>query len=328
MKKFTFIDNNKTIKDYLYSELMVLALFNPDFYNFLDDEKNRYIMNDKVFENDFIYNIRNYNVIYNDVTPIFPISIEKDWEILKTIRTLASKCQFNFSTIELSKGKLKLDDILIWDGNEFNLPVIEINMDSLIKEFIVLLKSYLLPKYENTIIDFLDMIKEMNIEITYDSIKNIKTKGLGFRFDELPKLYYNNLFDYILDIWQYAPGIRDYQLFLDIWDDRKKTLLKQIILPCLNGIDEEFFKNIVVEYFSLNNKDFYSFTDDLNIIHLPNKKDFLDKLEPIKKKIKSNKNGDIILCFESGDLELKLYFSLENLELNRILKINDKPGNN
>lgn len=331
MKNFS--DINKILKkeDYIYSELTALAYFNTEFFSFLNDEKFKYTLQDNVFNNSLFYELQKWNIILKK--DIIKVCVEKDWQWLKDCFEVSlnlkkiikdsSEIIIKDKLLIFKQGEQKeiifrdkiLSDMITKNDLEKSLHV-EImtlysnNIDSLIVLFINHIKNYLKPEFLIGINYFLDVFREKYIQLNWNNYKNFKVSGLGFRKDELPKLCYNNLGDYCKDLIFYKEAFREYDLMLKHWKDIKNnTLNKEYLLPIFkNKFSLDDFIYILSKYFSLSVDDYYKLGLDNEVIHLPSKKEFKNKIKENELKIsyKTNEIKDLVICSDWGNIQMRI----------------------
>lgn len=313
MKKFTNLERNLCLEDFIYSEIMALMIMNPPFFDFLNQEKNKYVMNDMVFQNSFLFEVRKHNIkVSPDFKPIFPFSIEKNWDYL--LKTFEISKNFNANTIEINNQKMIIDNDIFRNKyisdtitnldiqNVLNLQ--NVNTDNYILDYINIINEYIKPQYQTILNYFIIIFKESNQTINYNNFMNFKVQGLGYRCEELPKLYYNSFADFCKDILLIENCFRDYQLMIDKINDTKLSFLKTLI-PNINNNN---FINFYIKYLSLDNQEYFSYIGN-NVQKMPSKNDIKIELKPVI--IKYNKNKDIIVYMN----DLKFVISIDNCEL-------------
>lgn len=330
MDVFSNLHKEKTREDFLYSELLALSYFDIEFLKFVTEERNRYLMNDKVFENQFVYEMRNHNIVIEQGTEtIFPICIEKDWDYIKDVYESSLAIRKEIPACELivvkndnclmfdSKivaGKSKQDMITISDLEMVigttKEELYKNDFDTLVAEIINLLQQYLKPEFLGHLNYFLDIYSESGLDMSYTNYKNFKAQGLGTRVDELPKLCYNNLADFCNDVISYEPAFRDYSLMLNIWEQSKhETFNIGILIPLIKGTDKkEGFKNLVSKIYGLRDVDYYRLDSKNNVVFLPSKEEY--QCNDLTEKYKTDNKKDFYLCLYCGNIEIRILVSL------------------
>lgn len=321
MNTFSNINKEKTKDDFLYSELLALSYFDNNFLNFVLEDRNKYLLNDSVFYNQFLFEIRKYNIII-EKDSVFPINIERDWEYLKdvyycsiNIKKQIPECNTiiikddNYLLFDdiIVGGKSKIDAITLYDLENV-LGVSKMDMydfDNMIIDLINLFKQYMKPEFLLHLNYFLDIHKESGIGLSYEQYKNYKVNGLGRRVDVLSKLYYNNIADYCNDVIDYEPAFRDYNLMLSVWNDIKHTKFNKPLLAKIKGTDKkEGFKNLVCKIYGLRDDSFYRFDSKNNVVLLPSKLEY--NCDEIIEKYKIDSNKDFYLSLSCGNIEIKI----------------------
>ena len=330
MKIFSNLHQEKTREDFLYSELLALSYCDVEFLKFVTEERNRYLMNDKVFENQFVYEFRNHNIaIEGEKTPLFPICIEKDWDFLKdvyessiAIKNVIPACEqiivkgdncIMFDSVVIA-GKSKQDMITISDlENALGTTKEEIyqtDFDTLVAEALTLLQQYLKPEFLGHLNYFLDIFQESGLEMSYTNYKNFKVQGLGTTVDELPKLCYSNLADFCNDVINYEPAFRDYTLMCDVWEQFKHESFNiGILVPLIKGKDKtEGFTNLVSKLYGLKDMEFYRFDSKNKAVFLPSKSEY--SCEGLTERYKTDNKKDFYLCLYCDNIEIRILVSL------------------
>lgn len=332
MINFSNLENIKNYlkEDFVYSEITALVYFNPSFFDFLKDEKWKYLTNNNVFNNSINFEFQRWNIIINNRN-IVNIIVEKDWDFLK-------KC---FDTGILLRERIAVSDNIIVDHKSLTFNINNESIifrdkniedwitstdlekllgksveslyskliDSLISIFISHIKNYLKPDYLLGLDYFLDIFFEKRMEINWINYSEFKLNNLGFRKDDMPKLYYNNLLDYCNDLFYIKNAFRDYELMMDTWKSIKNnTLNKDYLLNIFKqSIVKEEYKEILAKYYSLSDKDYYKLSNNDSLIHLPTKLEFMIKFDgDVDIKFKSNDDKDMVICFSWGNIEMRI----------------------
>lgn len=336
MKQFSNISQVKNRESFIYSELLALAICDISFFNFLNEERNRYIMNDKVFENQFIYEFRKYNIeIENGVNVLFPICIENDWNFLKDVYNSAINIKKeipSYNIIIVKKdNSLLIDDKLISGMSKSDMITITdlenvigvtqkelyVNFDIIVNEFIIIMKQYMKPEYLNYLNYFLDIYSESNLNLSYENYKTFTIKGLGIKIDSLPKLCYNNLADFCKDVIGYEPAFRDYNLMIDVWKQFKhQTFNIETIVPTIKETDKrEGFINMVNKLYGLKEESYYRIDSKNNLVHLPSKSEYTCGIIEEKYKVDSEKNFYISLICDNIEIRVCISIGLAPYEI-------------
>jgi hypothetical protein len=330
MKQFSKINNKLNKEDFIYSEITALCFMNPTFFDFLNDERWKYLTQDSVFNNSLHYELKKWNIELLDKEEIC-VCIEEHWDFLKASYKIALELKSRFSEIDkilvapkvlnfkkgdetiIFRDKIQVDMITQLDlENVLDCKISTLytkNVDSLVNLYIEHLKSYLKPSYLEGLLYFLDIFYEKSMDINYYNYKNYKIDGLGYRNEFMPKLYYNNLSEYCKDLLFIKDAFRDYNLMFDSWKNIKNnTLNKEYLLPIFkNKIKEDSFLFLIEKYYSLANKDYYKADKNDSLIHLPSKEDFRNSFNgDFLVSYKTNDDKDLIICVVWGNIELRI----------------------
>ena len=330
MEAFSNLHKKKTREDFLYSELLALSYCDIEFLKFVTEERNRYLMNDKVFENQFIYELRKHNIAIEDGTEtIFPICIENDWDYIKDVYESSLAIRKEIPMCELITVKndncLMFDSVIIAGKSKQDMITIsdlemvlgtkkeelyQNDFDTLVAEIITLLQQYLKPEFLEHLEYFLDIYSESGLDMSYTNYKNFKAQGLGERVDELPKLCYNNLADFCNDVINYEPAFRDYSLMLDMWEQTKHDIFNiGILIPLVKGKDKkEGFKNLVSKIYGLRECDYYRLDSKNNLVFLPSKTEY--NCDTLTEKYKVDSKKDFYLCLYCDNIEIRILVSI------------------
>lgn len=356
MKQFSKLNNKLNVEDFIYSEITALAYMNSEFFDFLLDERWRYLTQDSVLNNSILFEIEKWNIELLD-KKLTIICIEEHWEFLiesykialqlKKVFPVCTKIVvtnkiLNFyigDEVIIFRDKILVDMITQLDlekclGTEI-AKLYNKNIDSLISIFISHLKNYLKPLYLQGLNYFLDIFYEKNMELNWYNFKNYTIDGLGLRQDDLPKLYYNNLADYCKDLIEYEPAFREYSLVIQAWAEIKNnTLNKEYLLPIFkNKIKEDSFIYLTSKYYSLANKDYYKIDKTGKLIHLPSKEEFKNSFDgDYSIKYKTNDIKDLVICITWGEIEMRIkigfgfspyefYYAIDIVENKRYKKL-------
>ncbi len=359
MKQFSDLNKTKLDKeDFIYSEITALAYINPQFFDFLQDERWKYLTNDSVLNNAITFEIQKHNIELLD-KELTIICLEKYWDYLQASYKVALQLKSRFpdcnkilvsnnkvmnfiigDTTVIFRDKILIDMITQLDLEKcLGVETVKLynqNIDSLITLYINHIKSYLKPQYLEGLKYFLDIFYEKNMELNWYNFKNFKSENLGFRQEAMPKLYYNNLSDYCKDLIKFEPAFRDYSLMLDAWKEIKNnTLNKEYLLPLFKDkIKEDSFLFLIGKYYSLAHKDYYKVDKDDNLIHLPSKEEFRNTFSgDYLVSYKSNDDKELVICITWGKIEMRIKisfglspyefsFSIDVVENNRLKKLN------
>jgi hypothetical protein len=356
MKQFSKINTKLTREDIIYSEITALCYMNPMFFDFLNDDRWKYLTHDSVFNNSLHYELQKWNIELLDKELLY-ICIEEHWDFLKSSYKIALELKSKFpestkilvapnilnfvigdNTI-IFRDKIQIDMITQIDLEKvLEIEAIKLynkNVDSLINIYVNHLKSYLKPSYLDGLNYFLDIFYEKQMELNHFNFKNYKIDGLGYRHDSMPRLYYNNLAEYCKDLIEFSEAFREYSLMLDSWKHIKNNNLNiKYLLPIFkNKIKEDDFLFLLGKYYSLANKDYYKVDTYDNLIHLPSKEEFRNSFSgDYLVTYKTNDSKDLIICVAWGNIELRIkigfglspyefYYAIDVVENNRIKKL-------
>lgn len=355
MKQFTKLNSKSSKEDFIYSELTALAYMNPTFFDFLKDERWRYLTQDSVLNNSILFELKKWNIEILD-KELINVCVEKDWDYLQSLYKVALQLKSRFpdcnkiivapnilniiigeNTI-VFRDKIQTDMITQLDLEKVlgvdTIKLYNKNIDSLIVLYISHLKNYLKPAYLEGLNYFLDIFYEKSLDVNWYNFKNFKVDGLGYRKDDMPKLYYNNLAEYCKDLIIFEPAFRDYSLMLAAWKEIKNnTLNKDYLLPIFKDkIKEDMFLFLVGKYYSLANKDYYKVDKHDILIHLPSKEEFRNTFSgDYLVSHKTNEIKDLIICITWGNIEvrIKIGFGLSPFEFFYALDVieNNRPKN-
>lgn len=293
MKKFSNLSNNNRL---YFSEIAAHMVANPMFYDFLNYEKNRYTITTE-FENMFIYDIRNYNIKI-DKTPIFPIDIENEWDMLKD----------TFSVMNILREKITYNEIVVREDYimfdttiykkfdsviEYDILNIHenINIISKLDIFINIIKQYIKPEY----IEYLNTLKTNN------------HSSIGIRIETLPLLYYNNIIDYIKDVVSYKDAFRDYDLFKEIWYNTLHSVFNNNIINLLKQKDKTTLFEECMNIMNVGKINFYTINNGLKYYE---RFDIETQIPNIIIKIDSIKNLYIYMISDNFTFKIKIDYLL------------------
>lgn len=333
----------------LYSAMTGLAILKPTFFDFLNENSNRYSYIDRNFWQSFILELKTnkrLKVSADHIKDLKPISVDKNWLELKRCVKAANIIRnkyFNINRINVTNDDLiivtdtdrirfkeqdyKIEQIDIEKLLGFNLSDVYIHKsyDNLIKEFVSLLKQYLKPVFSNVLQVMLDAMFEKGIEINNDTFLNFKLKGLGVKLEELPKLYYNNLYNFSKDVIIHKEAFREYDLVLDIWKEKKKNALYSDIIKSLINDKKNIkkrkrnYKKFISKHFSVSDDSYFTFDKELNINNIVSKEEFKSKKTKIlSENIFINENNLLVLHIDTNTNSVKIIFDNEYLSPSKI----------
>lgn len=334
MKQFSKIEKILKKEDFIYSEITALVYYNPTFFEFLKDERYKYIMNDSVINNSLMFEFSKHNISF--ISKIVEINIERDWLYLqdcyemgirlKSVIPFADRISVKDDGLEfysddkiiIFRDKKISDAITLVDFEKiFNLETNNLyntNINSFIGLYINHLKNYLKPLYLNGLNYFLNIFYEKYLDLNWTNFKNFKVDGLGYRNDDMPRLYYNCLADFCKDVIDIRNAFRDYELMLSAWKDIKNnTLNKEYLLPIIKDkITKDEFIFILSKYYSLDNNSYFRESNG-ELLHLPSIEDFKKSFkDDYIISYKTNDIKDLIVCisYSNIDLRIKIGFGL------------------
>lgn len=334
MKQLSNIEQKYNLEDFLYSEITALVYFNPLFFDFLKDEKYKYLMNNSVFNNELLFEYPKHNITFKSK---IEVNIEEHWNFLQKCYDIGTRLK---SVIVSTNNIVVYDDYLVFVSDENHIvfrdknkedmitlndfetlfktdinSLYNKNIDSYCFIFINHLKNYLKPQYLYTLNYFLEIFYDKNLEINWNNYKNFKVDGLGIRNDSMEGLYYNNLANFCKDVIVMEDAFRDYNLMISAWKEIKNnTLNKEYLLSIIKDkITEEDFIFLITKFYSLGNEPYYRYEKG-ELLFLPSKNDFIKNyLSDYKISYKTNNNKDIIICIDFSKIELRLKFSIGDL---------------
>jgi hypothetical protein len=354
IKRFVqYIKDERSTNRLLYSLITALAVDKPDMFDFLNDNKNRYLLQDRSFWQSVVFSLKDSKSVKcskDCLLCIKGISVENDWLYLKQCVKAAEtikKTFYNIQEIEVEHDQLIIktatDSYVLRDKDiEHNIQDHDIekllgfnlydvynngNWKTLVTEFIQLLKDELKPDYLDCLKFFTDKLFEDEVELDWDVYCEYRVKGLGVKCESLPKLYYNSLYNFCVDVVNYEDAFRDYKFFIDKWLNTKdKILNRQILIPLIkqNKEKRKSFKNIIQKKFSLSNDEYCRFDNKLNINKIPSKTSIkYGKTKILGEKIWINSKKSLILELKSDIISIKIFMCLCELSLSR-LEIKDR----
>jgi hypothetical protein len=325
-----------------YSVITALAVFKPEFFEFLNSMKNRYFLTDNSFWQGLILEVKQTPEIKLDkqhLLDIKGISIENDWIKLKKCVSAAEKIKMSFPEISsirvLNTAGMVINgtDLIRNKRDEDKLNAMDINKylgfdgrsvyshnywKYLVKHWVYAMKKHLNEESLNHYNFFLERIEESKQEINWQTFKNFKVKGLGIRIDKLPKLYYNSFYELNLAMSVDESCFNDYKAFVVEWLNFKNDILnKKILYPLINQNNNrlEAAQDMLVKYYSLDAQKYYRFDSKLNILEVPSLDDFKSKSADlnIKEKYLINNRKDLIIMIQSEKIHLKVMIAMQGL---------------
>src|SRR5258708_1935801 len=95
MKQFSKLDNKLDREDFIYSEITALAYTNPSFFDFLNDERWKYLTQDSVLNNSILFELQKWNIELLD-KDIINICVEEHWDFLQASYKIALQLKSRF----------------------------------------------------------------------------------------------------------------------------------------------------------------------------------------------------------------------------------------
>lgn len=295
-----------TISDInLYGLLTCLAVTDPKFYDFLDNERNRYVYNNSIFINDalfrlnndqnkkIIYDTESYNLLKNSK---IDIESDKGWDFLNSVRKAGLEilttvidhsmiesviCNYRTNSFIINNTHIFEPTIMLNDNNDISLfdlgikdsDVYNEEFDSMINTFIKTMVKHLKPEYKSYYNQFYSRIEQdknkNDISIDFNLYSTYMIPGIGLRVDNLnmKKLYYNNYMEFIIDLSETEDGFEYYNNFKTEWLNIKNQLLNNnILIPIINNSLPDYDK-IIKNIKRLKDYEYNSFDSDINIIN-------------------------------------------------------------
>jgi hypothetical protein len=342
VQKFVdFVNEGLNSNQLTYSVITALAVFKPEYFSFLDSIKNRYFLTDNSFWQGFILEIKQTPELKLDkqhLMDIKGISVENDWVKIKKCVSAAQEIQKTFSEItsirvlpnsgmmingtellrsKREEDKLTADDVTKYLGFDGRAVYSHSLWKYMVSHWVESMKKHLNPEYRRYYDMFLDKIEESNKELDWKVYKNFKIKGLGIRIESLPKLYYNSFYELNLALSTLQHCFTDYKAFVLDWLNFKNDVLNKKILHQLinsNKSRNEHAKNMVVKYYSLDNKKYYRFDNKMNVIEVPSLDEFnTNSSVNITEKFLTNSRNDLIILIKSEEIRLKIMVAMKGL---------------
>src|SRR6266403_710883 len=308
VKKYNeYLTEGKSEFPLIYSVITALAVFKPEYFDFLNSMKNRFFLTDNSFWQGLIIEIKKtpeIKIEKQHLINIKGINIESDWAKLKKCFEASLKIKEKFADISsikiLNNGGIIIDNNVIRNKNvddKVSLTDIEKflgftarriythdNWDVLITKWVELVKANLKDEFLKHYINFLDIIGE----ITWETYRNFKMKGLGIKIEALPKLYYSSFYDLNVDLSKTPDAFNDFSTF-------KSQYLNINNIPSKSEWIEKSSTNIKERFLVNENKDFIVelVVDGNDIKILIALKHLAPSLLNIKCKIKENKESEL-----------------------------------
>jgi hypothetical protein len=325
-----------------YSVVTALAVFKPEFFDFLNSMKNRYFLTDNSFWQGMILEVKQTPEIKLDkqhLLDIKGISVENDWNKLKKCIVAAEKIKATFPEIydikvlnnsgllingtetirnKRDDDKLNAEDLTRYLGFDGRAVYSNSHWKYLVKHWVEAMKRHLNEESLKHYNFFLDKIEENDQGIDWFTFKQFKIKGLGLRIDKLPKLYYNSFYDLNMAMSVDESCFNDYKAFVIEWLGFKNDILnKKILYPLINQNKGrlDVAKEMLIKYFSLDSQKYYRFDGKLNIIEVPSLEEFTLSSSDMNIKEKYTVNGrkDLIISIQSKRIHLKVMVAMHGL---------------
>lgn len=331
-----FLNESKSNVSLTYSVITALAIFKPEFFEFLNSNKNRYFLTDNSFWQGLILEIKKTTQVRLDkqhLINIKGISVERDWNKLKKCVEAANKIKEKFEILNqiriLNDGGIVINNTLIQSkNNNHKITTADINdflgfterkiythprWDMLIKKWVELVKSNLLDSYKTIYIEFLDNIGD----IDWNNYVNFKLPGLGIKVLELPKLYYRSFYDLNVDLAKNPKCYIDYNKFIEEYLNLKNELLnKGILLPLIKEHTDRYSKieNLLSKHYGISEESYFRFDNKMNIIEIPSKDNFYSNLnKDVKEKFFTNNSKDFNINLKVDDNDILITINTKYL---------------
>lgn len=350
VKKYVeYLNEGKSEFPLIYSVITALAVFKPEYFSFLDSMKNRFFLTDNSFWQGLIIEIKKtpeIKIEKQHLINIKGISVESDWMKLKKCFEASLKIKEKFTDVSaihiLDDGGLIIDNLIIRNKNvddKVSLTDIENflgftarriythpNWDTLVVQWIELMKINLIDEYLKHYIDFLD-ITPINTWVKY---KKTKIKGLGLKIESLPRLYYNSFYDLNIDLSKSTEAFKDFESFKSQFLTIKNDIInKAVLYPLIkeHNTRYETIREILVKHHAISDEAYFRFDSKMNIIEIPAKNDWMEQFNnDVKENFLVNKNKDFIVNLKADNNDIKILIALKYLApsvLNIKCKIKD-----
>src|SRR6266403_487336 len=337
VKKYNeYLTEGKSEFPLIYSVITALAVFKPEYFDFLNSMKNRFFLTDNSFWQGLIIEIKKtpeIKIEKQHLINIKGINIESDWAKLKKCFEASLKIKEKFADISsikiLNNGGIIIDNNVIRNKNvddKVSLTDIEKflgftarriythdNWDVLITKWVELVKANLKDEFLKHYINFLDIIGE----ITWETYRNFKMKELGIKIEALPKLYYSSFYDLNVDLSKTPDAFNDFSTFKSQYLNIKNDILnKDVLYPLVKEHDVRYddVHNILLKYHAISDESYFRFDSKMNIINIPSKSEWIEKSSTnIKERFLVNENKDFIVELVVDGNDIKILIALKHL---------------
>lgn len=315
----------KTPQQLLYSIVTALAVFQPQLFCFLDNIKNRYVMADNSLLQTILLELSKDKRIETKDTNGLTISVENDWNKLKKCVDAAKSIRTTFPVIKsIQVNNFEMVVITDYDFNVIKNKRYAVNENDL---------TTILGFTENDVYDspmwsaliakwleiagkhlkhpFNSYLSQLAHEVqpTWNEYRRKKYSALGLRVDELPRLYYNTLYNYSNDIVYYKEAFKDYNAFCLEWQSVKTDYFNaQIIHPLLNnGLNRDnLFQSLVRKSKGAEPITHYTFDKIGTLVCIPAIDNINTNSAPVTQRILVNKKGETVVVYSNGYESIKI----------------------
>jgi len=320
--------------------ILGLTLVNPNLLDFLNDIKNKYVMNSQVLQQMMKYTVMKFGdrlkwEIPNSINSI-DIDIEKNWNMLKKIKHKANILLNKYEeikSVKFTKNGLVInnsDSLFYTDKKKYSSRKIfdslfgindsliysqENKLDTLIRYWLKLVFRHASPETKGYIEEFIfdNMINEVTFKEYFKITANEDYKYLGLRIKSLDRNF-KKLYQMLVVLYKNPAYWNDYKTFKEQWQYIKNEILnKQIILPILNDkIDTKTLKNNVLHYLAdhFNVQD-EEYTNINTLEQMPTKNQFLNSKINLVISYWNNDNFDFVYIIKCLSLDNKELGSIE-----------------
>lgn len=315
MYKFNSIDTIYSLNDFIYSELTCLAYIDIDFFDFLNNEKNRYITNDLAFNTLLSFELEKHSLNKN-----IYVNIDAHWDYLKTIINVAKELKNiqNTSNVIFKDNIIYLDNLIfksktVYDMNlEIQSLLLNNNFNyyDYIDLMLIHIKQYLKPDYLLMLNDFITILSELNIKLNYDNFINYKLDSVGLKNLNLPKIYYRNLSELCSDLLNTKDCFRDYSLMLDLLNKIKYDYIyiKQYV-PYIKSLNIDM-RDLFFKYYGIMSNSYYYYDNEIKFVS--SKESFIEKLNDLKCSYFKNNKNDLIVKISNNNILLDVNITYNN----------------
>jgi hypothetical protein len=334
VKKYAdYLTEGKNDFPLIYSVITALAVFKPEYFDFLNSMKNRFFLTDNSFWQGLIIEIKKTPQIKLEkqhLINIKGINIESDWIKLKKCFEASLKIKEKFSDVStiriMNDGGLVCDNNIIRSKGDTKISITEIekflgftarsvythdNWDMLVIKWVELMKEHLKEDFLKHYIHFLDSIGDLS----WESYRNFKLKGLGIKIEELPKLYYNSFYDLNIDMSKTKDVFKNFELFLSQYLDIKNDILnKGVLYPLVKENQHRYneIHDILVKHHAIADESYFRFDSKMNIIEVPSRSEW-SVSNDIKERFLINQHKDFIIELTVDNNNIKFLIGLKHL---------------